>query len=298
LKHLYSQLCLYCHELVGSSFHVRTTSLLRCPNVEMTVTIFFGYLFLSCGPPLAAGLPFFWHRSFLSLTVVTSMFAWLALLIFISALFRAFVPVQDTAVGYLPLILVSVIIEECVRIGFWHMHKIAGKHLKHLADTASVRYSSLDELALAYSVGWGHGATHMLFQFGPFLPLTWYTATAYSTRCTDLSLFMVSVLNQLGIFGVLAGVMILAHIPGTQTASLGTGRDAFTNECHPSAEFAVITVRSRVIGCCLPVPLSQQKCEQFREGCMLIGHSALRSFLRPIYLEKLLSSAYSFCHTT
>lgn len=178
-------------------------------NVTMTVPAFSGYLLLSCGPPLAAGLPFFWHRSLLSLTVVSSMFAWLALLIFTSALFRAFVPLEDTVVGYLPLVLVPVIIEECARIGFWYMHKSAGTHLKQLADTASVRYSPLDELALSYSVGWGHAATHMLFQFGPFLPLTWNTATAYSTHCVNLSLFSVSVLTQLGIFGVLAGVTSL-----------------------------------------------------------------------------------------
>lgn len=177
----------------------------------MTVPAFFGYLFLSCGPPLAAGLPFFWHRSFLSLTVVTSMFAWLALLILTSALFRAFVPLDDTAVGYIPLLLVPVIIEECARIGFWYMHEIAGKHLKQLADTASVRYSPLDELALSYSVGWGHAATHMLFQFGPFLPLTWNSATVYSSRCTTLSIFMVSVLTQLGMFGILAGVLPLVQ---------------------------------------------------------------------------------------
>lgn len=192
------------------------------PSASMTVPAFFGYLFLSCGPPLAAGLPFFWHRSFLSLTVVTSMFAWLALLIFISALFRAFVPLDETAAGYLPLLLVPVIIEECTRIGFWYMHKIAGKHLKQLAETASVRYTPVDELALAYSVGWGHAATHMMFQFGPFLPLTWNTATAYSTRCTNLSLFLVSVLTQLGIFGVLAGAGSSVFYHGQCQTSLRT----------------------------------------------------------------------------
>jgi gamma-secretase subunit APH-1 len=173
----------------------------------MTVSAFFGYLFLSWGLPLASGLPFFFHRSFLSLTTVSSMFAWLALLIVISAVFRAFVPLDDTAVGYLPLLLSTVLAEEGARAVFWYLHKSAGTHLKQLADVASVRYSQLDELALAYSVGWGHGFTHMLFQFGPFLPLTWYSATWYNSKCPNLSIFSVSVLTQLGMFALLAGVL-------------------------------------------------------------------------------------------
>lgn len=171
----------------------------------MTTAAFFGYLFLSCGPPLAAGLPFFYHRSMLSLTAITSMFAWLAIIIFVSAIFRAFVPLDQDALGYLPLVLVTVAVEEVARIGFWFLHKSAGVKLKQLAVNASVRYSPLDELALAYAVGWGHGFTHMLFQFGPFLPLTWYTATAYSSKCPNLSIFLVSCLTQLGMFAILAG---------------------------------------------------------------------------------------------
>lgn len=138
------------------------------------------------------------------------MFAWLALLILVSAVFRAFVPLDDTAVGYLPLLLCTVITEEAFRVFFWFFHRTAGRHLKQLAEVASVQYSQLDELALAYSVGWGHGFTHMLFQFGPFLPLTWYTATWYSSKCPNLSVFLVSVLTQLGMFALLAGAPLLA----------------------------------------------------------------------------------------
>lgn len=172
----------------------------------MTTAAFFGYLFLSCGPPLAAGLPFFFHRSMLSLTTITSMFAWLAIIIFVSAIFRAFVPLDRDALSYLPLLLVTVTVEEVARIGFWFLHKSAGIKLKQLAANASVRYSPLDELALAYAIGWGHGFTHLLFQFGPFLPLTWYTATAYSSKCPNLSVFLVSCLTQLGMFAILAGM--------------------------------------------------------------------------------------------
>jgi gamma-secretase subunit APH-1 len=185
----------------------RGCALSEALSSSMTVSAFFGYLFLSWGLPLASGLPFFFHRSFLSLTTVSSMFAWLALLIVISAVFRAFVPLDDTAVGYLPLLLSTVLAEEGARAVFWYLHKSAGTHLKQLADVASVRYSQLDELALAYSVGWGHGFTHMLFQFGPFLPLTWYSATWYNSKCPNLSIFSVSVLTQLGMFALLAGVL-------------------------------------------------------------------------------------------
>lgn len=137
------------------------------------------------------------------------MFAWLAIIILVSAMFRAFVPLEQDAAGYFPLLLVTVAVEEAARVGFWFLHKSAGTKLKQLAATASVRFSPLDELALAYAVGWGHGFTHLLFQFGPFLPLTWYTATAYSSNCPNMSIFLVSCLTQLGMFAILAG----AHRP-------------------------------------------------------------------------------------
>jgi hypothetical protein len=177
----------------------------------MTVPAFFGYLFLSCGPPFAAGGPFLFHRSLLSLTVLTSMFLWLALLIMTSAIFRAFVPLDDSPGRYAPLLVVTVAVEEVARLGFWYIHRKASVKLKSLAERASVRYSALDELALAYSVGWGHAFTHMLFEFMPFLPLTWYSATAYSSLCPNMSIFLVSVLTLLGIFALLAGMRPLVH---------------------------------------------------------------------------------------
>ena len=68
-----------------------------------------------------------------------------------------------------------------------------------------VAYTSLDDLALAYSIGWGHGFLHMMMQFLPFLFLTWNDPTVYSRECPSMSLFLVSCLSQLGMFGILAG---------------------------------------------------------------------------------------------
>ena len=171
----------------------------------MTVTSFFGYLLLSCGPPLVAGVPFFWHRSLLSLTVITSMFAWLLLLIVTSMLFRGFVPIKDEQGPYAGLLVFSVAVEEAFRIGLWWMHKQASVKLRELATTASVNYTEIDELALAYSIGWGHGAVHMMMQFLPFLPLTTEEATLYDKQCPSISLYTLACLSQLGIFGLLAG---------------------------------------------------------------------------------------------
>jgi hypothetical protein len=171
----------------------------------MTVPAFFGYLFLSCGTPVASGLPFFWHRSLLSLTVVTAMFAWMFVMIVISMLFRGFVPLRDEPLPFMGLLLASVGIEETFRVGLWYAHKHASVHLRELARVASVGYTELDEMALAYSIGWGHGFLHLLMQFLPFIFLTWNHPTAYSNECPSMSLFMVSCLSQLGMFGVLSG---------------------------------------------------------------------------------------------
>jgi hypothetical protein len=177
----------------------------------MTRPAFFGYLFLSCGPPLALGIPFFWHRSLLSLTVITSMFFWLTVMIVTSMSFRGFVPLRSDVGPYAAMVVVTVLLEELFRVGLWFMHKFSTKKLKELAVTGSVRYDDLDELSLAYSIGWGHGFLHLLIQFLPVLPLTWNKPTSYSTECPQMSLFLVSCLSQLGIFVILAGALRPKH---------------------------------------------------------------------------------------
>jgi Aph-1 protein len=178
----------------------------------MPATAFFGYLFLSCGPPIAAGLPFFWHRSLLSLTVVTSMFAWLLVLIVTSMLFRGFVPIRDEKGPYAGMLVATVIFEEAFRGLLWYAHKHASVKLRELANVASVGYTEIDELALAYSVGWGHGAVHLMMQFLPFLPLTWGKSTLYDEQCPSMNLFMMSCLTQLGVFGILASAFLASHL--------------------------------------------------------------------------------------
>jgi hypothetical protein len=183
----------------------------------MTRPAFLGYLFLSCGPPLALGIPFFWHRSLLSLTIITSMFFWLIVMIVTSMLFRGFVPLQSDVGPYAAMLMFTVLFEELFRVGLWFMHKFSARKLKDLAATGSVRYDDLDELSLAYSIGWGHGFLHLMMQFLPMLPLTWYKPTAYSTECPQMSLFLVSCLSQLGMFSILAGAL---HFDRTGTVHL------------------------------------------------------------------------------
>ena len=187
---------------------------LRCSNLHadvvrrsaiMTKAAFFGYLFLSCGPPLAVGLPFFWHRAFLSLTVITSMFAWLFVMIVTSMLFRGFVPLRSDVGPYAGMLVLTVLLEELARVGLWFVHTFSSKKLRELAHTGYVRYDDQDELSLAYSIGWGHGFLHLLMQFLPFLFLTWNTPTVYTTECTQMSAFLLSCLSQLGFFAILAG---------------------------------------------------------------------------------------------
>lgn len=174
----------------------------------MTKAAFFGYLFLSCGPPLAVGLPFFWHRAFLSLTVITSMFAWLLIMIVTSMLFRGFVPLRSDVGPYSAMLVVTVLLEELARVGLWFVHTFSSRKLRDLAHTGYVRYDDQDELSLAYSIGWGHGFLHLLMQFLPFLPLTWHAPTVYSPECPQMSAFLVSCLSQLGFFAILAGVVL------------------------------------------------------------------------------------------
>ena len=108
---------------------------------------------------------------------------------------------------YAGLLLTTVLIEEAVRVGLWFAHKHIAVKLKELAVVGRVAYTELDDLALAYSVGWGHGFLHMLMQFLPFIFITWNDPTVYSRECSSMSLFLVSCLSQLGIFALLAGAL-------------------------------------------------------------------------------------------
>ncbi len=47
---------------------------------------------------------------------------WLVVLLFTSALFRGFVPLQPTAATYAGVVLAAVAIEEAVRYGVWRAH--------------------------------------------------------------------------------------------------------------------------------------------------------------------------------
>lgn len=175
----------------------------------MTATAFFGYLFLSCGSPLAVWLVFIYPSSFLILSALTSTFIWLFIMLVTSAIFRGFVPLDDSAGAYAGMLLAAVAIEEVGRYGaFWAQCKAASA-LTTIANRAGVIFNTTDDTLLALSVGWGHGFTHMLFQFLPFLPMTWSRATVYNDRCPNMSVFLVSCLTQLAMFGILTGLHVM-----------------------------------------------------------------------------------------
>ena len=170
----------------------------------MTASAFFGYFLLSCGTPLVTWIAFIQPSSFLVLTAITAVFCWLSVLLLISIIFRAFVPVESVA-AYAAVLLVSVLVEELFRLAAYWVHVQARDKLKVLALRGNSTFSAFDETRLAYTVGWGHGLTHVMFQFLPFLPLTWHDATTYNDTCPEMSVFLVSCISQVGMFHLLSG---------------------------------------------------------------------------------------------
>ncbi|GLC35537.1 hypothetical protein PLESTB_000196900 [Pleodorina starrii] len=171
---------------------------------------FFGLIFLGLGPGIAFFLVVIARKSFLVLLSLFSAFLWLVVLLITSAIFRGFVPLTPEMGPYSGMLIASVAIEEAVRYGVWRVHRKTLEPLESMARASRHRFSSLDKLYMALAWGYGHGASHAVFFFLSFLPLTTDDGTYYNAACPQMSIFLVGALYSLSFGLILTSLMVIA----------------------------------------------------------------------------------------
>ncbi|EFJ50144.1 hypothetical protein VOLCADRAFT_109690 [Volvox carteri f. nagariensis] len=171
---------------------------------------FFGLIFLGLGPGIAFFLVVLARKSFLVLLSLFSAFLWLVVLLIISAIFRGFVPLDPEQGPYAGLLIASVAIEEAVRYGVWRLHRKTLEPLESMARSSGRRFALLDKLYMALAWGYGHSASHAVFFFLSFLPLTVSDGTYYNPACPQMSIFLVGALYSLSFGLILTSLMVIA----------------------------------------------------------------------------------------
>ncbi|GIL51355.1 hypothetical protein Vafri_7357 [Volvox africanus] len=171
---------------------------------------FFGLFFLGLGPGIAFFLVVLARKSFLVLLSLFSAFLWLVVLLITSAIFRGFVPLDPEQGPYAGMLVASVVIEEAVRYGVWRLHRKTLEPLESMARSSGHRFSVLDKLYMALAWGYGHAASHAVFFFLSFLPLTADDGTYYNSACPQMSIFLVGALYSLSFGLILTSLMVIA----------------------------------------------------------------------------------------
>lgn len=176
----------------------------------MGAASFTGLLFLGCGPLAVVFVLCLASKSFLVLLALGSAFYWLCTLLLISALFRAWAPLEPSPGPYVGLLLVAVLIQELARVGIWRFHKLSCRVLNRIAqEQHDAPLSVADRFGLALAYGFSHGAVHSAFFFAAWLPLALGDGTIYSAACPRLSFYTVGALSTLGMAALLTGAMVL-----------------------------------------------------------------------------------------
>ncbi|KXZ49351.1 hypothetical protein GPECTOR_22g945 [Gonium pectorale] len=177
---------------------------------------FFGLLFLGLGPGVAFFLVLLARKSFLVLLALFSAFIWLVVLLFISAIFRGFVPIKVLEGPYAGVLAASVVIQEAVRCGIWLLHRKTVQVLEGMARSSGHRFSALDKLYMATAWGYGHAACHAVFFFLSLLSLTTSDGTFYIDACPQMSIFLVGALYVLS-FGLILTCLMVIFFDGFQS---------------------------------------------------------------------------------
>mmetsp|Transcript_23156 Transcript_23156/g.64323 ORF Transcript_23156/g.64323 Transcript_23156/m.64323 type:complete len:267 (-) Transcript_23156:144-944(-) len=164
----------------------------------MGFAYWFGSLLLGLGPGLVIYARFVGRKSFLVLLSLASSFFWLLSLFAIASVFRAFVPLPSSAAPYSALLIVSVGIQEALRILVHWIHRRLLVILNRLASTQELPpLNDFDEHELALSLGIGHGLAHSVFFFLSFMQLALGDGTYYLEECPQISFFVASALSSL-----------------------------------------------------------------------------------------------------
>eukprot|EP01025_Chloroclados_australasicus_P039628 TRINITY_DN4111_c0_g1_i1.p1 TRINITY_DN4111_c0_g1~~TRINITY_DN4111_c0_g1_i1.p1 ORF type:complete len:241 (-),score=10.73 TRINITY_DN4111_c0_g1_i1:267-989(-) len=162
---------------------------------------FLGNFLVGCGPPAVFFIAFIYPTSLLVLLALASAFYWLLILFIISAIFRGFTPLHESASTYSAAILVSVFIEEVARVGVWILHKRSCSALIELGrQSGGSHLSNHNKHQLAFAWGYGHGAAHTIFLFVSFLGIAFNKGHVYVPQCSEMSVLVVTGLLTLGMF--------------------------------------------------------------------------------------------------
>lgn len=118
----------------------------------------FAHLFLSVGPAAVFYCLFIARKSFLVLLTLFSAFYWLTVLLFTSAIFRGFLPLNEAGKSYVGVLVVCVAIQEAARYGLWRIHSRGMDSLRQYATSRDLAITKLDQLSISVSWGFGHAA--------------------------------------------------------------------------------------------------------------------------------------------
>lgn len=170
-----------------------------------------GYALLALGPAVSLFLSVIAPKPFLVLTVLTSALVWLISLIFLSALWRVFLPIGPSFGLLLLLLLTCVSFQEALRPLFWYLCKKVEGFLNALAPVMSKpELNYADKMQIALAGGLGHGIAHAVFFCLSLLTPAFGSATFYVHSCSQMPLFLVAALLSLSFLVIHTFSMIIA----------------------------------------------------------------------------------------
>lgn len=178
----------------------------------MTVAAGVGYALIALGPALSVFVGAISKKPFLILTVLSSTLFWLITLIFLSGIWRAFLPFGSTTWWpYAILLLTSVSIQEGSRVIFWKLYK----KLEYVLDPPAAHISRprlllTDKMQIALAGGLGHGVAHAVFFCLSLLTPAFGPATFYVSRCSRMPFFLISAFMALGFVLIHTVSMVVA----------------------------------------------------------------------------------------
>ncbi|KAI0496271.1 hypothetical protein KFK09_022585 [Dendrobium nobile] len=155
----------------------------------MTVAAGLGYALIALGPALSIFVSVIAKKPFLVLTLLSSTLFWLVSLILLSGAWRAFLPINSSALwAYVIVIVTSVSFQEGVRLVFWKLYK----------------------LLFCAAGGLGHGVAHGVFFCLSLLTPAFGGATYYVERCSHMPFFLISAIISLAFLLIHTFAMVIA----------------------------------------------------------------------------------------
>ncbi|RAL47874.1 hypothetical protein DM860_011459 [Cuscuta australis] len=178
----------------------------------MTVAAGIGYALLALGPSLSLFVAVISQKPFLVLTLLSSTLVWLTSLIVLSALWKAFLPIEKaTWWPYALILFSSVAFQEALRPFLWRLYQRLEDVLDAFADRISKpRLFITDKMQIALACGMGHGLAHAIFFCLSLLTPAFGPGTYYVKQCSQMSFFLVSAIIALAFVTIHTFSMVIA----------------------------------------------------------------------------------------